>query len=271
MHRFGRSAQQKTKDRWGGSFILATVLALGSAWILGSWAAKVLNTDPATVGTQPPTTTQSVMQNNVAVDPDEFGLHYVQVGSFRSEAMAKRAATEYGAKGYATMVAPKNKDGFVQVYAGLFTNKESAADTEARLKAEGVNVWTRTEMVHYNTAAIPTAAMGTSGTDVANGLNLLNVYLHEAARWVEGRSMNLPADTSKLVSLGKQLGELATKMGSQTDPQMAQLVSMATKASSHSTMVKDASTALTSSDAYQLAMTDYLSLLNQYQAFYSTK
>lgn len=274
MHRFGRSAQQKMKDRWGGSFILATVLALGSAWILGNWAANFLSADPATTETtKPPTTAQNGTKNNTAaVGADEFNLYYVQVGSFRSESMAKRAASEYGTKGYATMVAPRNKDGFYQVYAGLFTDKAGAEDIAASLKAEGVNVWTRSEMVHYNPEAIPTAAMGTMKVEVGQGLDMLNVYLHEAARWMEGRALNMPADTAKVSALGKQLGDLAAKMGAgQTDPKMTQLVSMATKASNHAKLLKDASTATTSSDVFQVAMTDYLSLLNEYQAFHSGK
>lgn len=274
MHRFGRSAQQKMKDRWGGGFILATVLALAVAWYLGDW----LNTKWGDTGDLTGTgsnTTQSPGNGSMSATqmPQRFQLHLVQVGAFRSEANAKQVIQKLDAKEHLGMLTERGADGLYRVYAGLYTNQATADELKAQLISEGVvpkESRTVSVTVDHNPEAIPVSASLTAkSADLKKGLEMLNTYLFEAALVMESRAATSIADTANLAKVGKELSTLAAMLKSEKDPKVLELAAMASLASTNATAMEAASTASPTADEYQSAMRGYLSLLDQYRSFHS--
>ncbi len=273
MHRFGRSAQHKTKDRWGGSFVLATILALVGAWVAGTYLSNALNgtTVEGPAGFE---ATPSVRSDggewSVMADPQEYTLHFVQVGAFRSADSAHNAALALGENNYSAMVAPATEDGFNRVYAGVYTTQEAAENVKAQLQMagyEGAFSWK--VRVPYNPDAVPAMTTTTTmGPELQKGLDIVNTYLYEVARWFEGRAEGMEVDTNRVVELGRQLGDYVTTMGADQDPKVMQFVEMAALASAHAESINNAATSMASSDDFQAVSQDYLKLVRMYTDFY---
>lgn len=272
MHRFGRTAHQKTKDRWGGGFLLATIVLLVLAWAGGTWMANLMKSRQAATGDSPtPATDRTDPIGTMAVEPHRFELYFVQAGAFRSQAGADREARRLGEMGHPAMVAPRNDQGLYRVFAGLYTAPEPAATARSELKTDGIETYASRVLVDHNPDAIPAAAMSGRAEELRKGLALLNTYLWEVAYWAENRAANRAIDTSGIAGLGRQLGEITARLADEGDQEIKAFVAMATSASLNATDVKAAATATPSSDEYQMAMTGYLALLDQYQMYQTGK
>ncbi len=264
MHRFGRSAQQKMKDRWGGGFILATILALVGAWYAGTWLNNVWKGD--TAGTD-------LGGNGVIVDngsgdhvavgnPGSFDLHLVQVGAFRSQASAQKLATTLSGKGENALVA-KSADGLYKVYAGLFMNADEAVDAKTRVAADVTSPFVTKVSINQMPEAITVANMKdtTQAAEVKKGLETMTSYLYEAARWVESGS----ADTAALTAKGKELAKMADTLKKMNNAALDPYVKLATDASTNATAIEAAAKAALGSKEYMNAMTGYMALVDEYR------
>jgi hypothetical protein len=266
MHRFGRSAQQNMKDRWGGGFILATILALAGAWYLGGYISKQFG--PQTASSD--VSNGSIGSVKAGQEPHEFQLYFVQVGALRSEAGASKLARTLSQNSLTAMVATKTSKALHPVVVGPFTSMTAAEDAKAKLTGEYQGAFSTTVTVAHNPDAVPAAAMTTTaGADVRKGLDELNMYLYQAAVWMENRSAATPADASNLAALGQQLAERADALKAEKDAKVVEFVKMINAASAHATQIQAAAAAMSGGDEYQAALNGYMSLLDQYRSFHN--
>jgi hypothetical protein len=275
MHRFGRSAQKKMNDRWGGAFILAVVLAVVGAWQLGSYLGALGNGKKA--ASEPSPGMGNVAQPNgaagsaMAATPHEFQIHFIQVGAFRSEGTARNLAKDLSAAGYAATVTPKDAKGLAKVYAGPYMSATEAADAKSRMTAENLveSSFNVAMTVEYKPGAV-TAMAGSANSDLQRGLDAMNTYLYEAGNWYAARAAGQPADGTFVALLGQEMSRMASTMGkADSNPAVAHLLTMATAASENAAAIETAATAKPDSDEFQTAMNGYVSLLNQYRSFHT--
>ncbi|HLN61277.1 MAG TPA: SPOR domain-containing protein [Symbiobacteriaceae bacterium] len=274
MQRFGRSAQQRLKDRWGGGFILATILALCAAYFLGDSLGKWINNKSVTTDgstAQVGSTAKTGNQANMAMEPQEFKMHFVQVGAFLSGKNARDMVDKLSAQGYAAVIAPKNNSGFQAVWVGPYMDSKMAEDAKAKLAEGGMKPVMMPKAVGYNTAAVPAAATGNGSNDARMVIDGLNTYIHEVAMWLDNRSQNMASDTSMIVTQGRELADMASKLAGDKDTHMQALAAMATKASTNAAAIENLTDAQGTEQPFQAAMTDYLSLVDQYNAFQTGK
>lgn len=266
MQRFGRSAQ-KMKDRWGGSFILATVLALVAAWYAGSLLdGRLGGNDVSTTGNQggmhdtldPKMTTMAVAR--------DFTAYWVQAGAFKTEASATKEVDRLGAKGFhAAVIGPSTESTHHRVFVGPFTSEQARETAKAELKsAMKIDGFSRS----WNISQGPTVPASTAGknTNWEEGVALLNNYLQEASVWWENRAMGSPVPADALVARGQELKSLAQALQKQaSDPAVAQLIGMANmaemNANATATAAADGGMGLEEHKALQ----DYVVLLDSYR------
>lgn len=271
MHRFGRSAQQKMKDRWGGGFILATILALVGAFYVGTWLNNAYNKS----STANPDNSGSYVNlpdgsgTGIASVPENFDLHLVQVGAFRSKDSAQKLVNSLAAKNYNAMMADRNTQGLYRVYGGLFTDAQAASNAKTMLATEtGVtNPWVVKVPVASQIEAIPvTATQGSKAADLKKGMENMVAYLYEAARWMENGSV----DPATLAARGKDLSKLATEMSKMNNASLTPYAQFAQNAGANAAVIETAAKASMGSSEYHQAMTGYLSLVDEYRALAST-
>ncbi|HEY3368160.1 MAG TPA: SPOR domain-containing protein [Symbiobacteriaceae bacterium] len=277
MQRFGRTAQTKMKDGWGGSFVLAAILCLALAYWAGDYISKrfggteTAGPSPAGVtGVSPKTggTTGAAMS-----EPHQFQVYFVQAGAFRSDAKAKDLMHTLADHSYQAMVTARDSTGMSHVYAGVYTSQENADNVKAKLTADGITTgaYTRPVTVDHNPEAVPAISSTTKGTEVKSALDALNTYLYEAAVLMENRAAGVTADTTSIASLGKKLSEIAINMTTDKDPNVKKFADVAALAAVNARALEGAASASVSSDQYQSAMSGYLSLLEQYRSLQPTK
>ena len=268
MHqRFGRPAQQKIKDRWGGGFILATILALLAAWFAGDSIGKWINgRNAAETGT--PGGTPKIGAA-VTAEPGDFQLHFIQVGAFRSKANYMNAVNDMHTAGM-TPVVGATKNNVTPVYVGPFISKEEAETAQAKvqaLKKDYEKAVIRDLAVKYNPEAVPAAATGMKQSDIKKGMDLLNTYIQEVAMWLE----NPGADTAALAESGKGLSDLAAAFSDSKDARVKELANMASVASANATALDGLGNASPVDGEYQAAMAQYMALVDHYMAFQAVK
>ncbi|MFZ5817180.1 MAG: SPOR domain-containing protein [Bacillota bacterium] len=274
MHRFGRSAQKKMNDRWGGAFILAVLLAVAGAWKLGDWIGNSLG-DGGTAAIEP----VPGLENSIGsadgttgvMQPHEFQIHFVQVGAFRSDGAARNLAKALSEAGYTAAVTPKSADGLSKVYAGPYMTETAAADAKARLMSEGLvqNSFNVSITVDYKPDAVM-AMTGSPNSDLQKGLDALNTYLYEAGNWFANRSSGQSADGFSVAALAGEMTRYTSLSGNaDTNPAVSRFLAMATLAGENAAAIEAAATAMPGSDEFQKAMNGYVSLLDQYHSFHS--
>jgi hypothetical protein len=275
MHRFGRSVQRKTNDRWGGVFILAVVLAVVGAWQLGGVLGNLLGEEkPAAM--EPVPGMEDVTSLPEAPVPttrmaQTFQVHFVQVGAFRSEGAARQFVQELAKQDLVAATTPRNEQGLVKVYVGPFMTGEEAAEVQSIMAETGVakNAFTVAMEVAYAPDAVM-AMTGSVNPDLQAGLDTLNNYLFEAGAWFAKRSAGEPADGGALASLGQEMRRLATKMAAaEESPAITRFLGLADVASVNAADIEVAATASPGSEEFQRAMNGYVSLLEQYRNFYT--
>lgn len=275
MHRFGRSAQKKMNDRWGGAFILAVVLAVVGAWKLGDYLGDTLG-DGQQAATEPvPGMEESLGQIGtggpiMAMQAHEFDIHFVQVGAFRSEGAARKLATDLSEAGFTAAVTPRNAQGLSKVYTGPYMDEATAAEAKSQLMSEGLvqNSFNVTMTVDYKPEAVMAMA-GSANSDLQKGLDALNAYLYEAGTWFANRAAGQPTDGTAVATLGMELGQYIGAMDQTTEnPAVVQFLAMVDAAGGNAADIEAAATALPGSDEFQTAMDGYVSLLDQYHSFH---
>lgn len=270
MHRFGRSAQQKMKDRWGGGgFVLATILALVGAWYLGGYLSTLGETPITDVS--PPGSDMAGQPLDSGMEamsePHEFQLHFVQVGAFRSEAGARSVAAKLAGSHYAVAVAPRNQAGLHRVLAGPFTSLEAVEQAKQDLAQQLGETYAVQMAVAYNPDAIP--AIAGSAEDIRKGLDVLNAYLYDVAVWLENRPAGA-TDTNTIAGLGAKMSEYAAALQGQEDATAQEFVKLAEAAQANA-MAFETAAADPASKEYQAALDGYVALLERYRSFHSAQ
>lgn len=265
MHRFGRSAQQKMKDRWGGGFILATILALAAAW----YAGDLLGRTAGTVDGKPPVAGN--MNNggaSLTAEPQEFSVHFVRVGVFDFASNANNMLKRVSSLNYPAVMGPKNDKGWSPVYAGPFTSEQAAMDAKAQLEqalAKDVkSTVMETVTVPHNTNVVAVSTSNGKANQLQEGMDLLNSYLHEVSRYLEARVNDPNADATGVMAYGRDLADMAATMASETDARVKKFVDMASRAGTNATGL---TATMNGDDQVQAAMNDYMSLVKDYRNF----
>lgn len=271
MHRFGRSGQLK-KDRWGGSFILIALIALGAAYLTGDYLQKTLWGEK-TATTAPKGGDQTAgfgedLNPVVKVQPEAFNLYAVQVGAFKSPTSAQNLAQQINTSGHVGF-ANINTNGISYAYAGgVFTDKQAANKYLTDLKTAKVvsDGFIATLKVPYGLEAITAMAGDSNKSSVKDGYSSMNTYLHEVAVWIENRANGSSPPVTDMVSLGKGLGTLASELEKTalTDEKMKAFVAVAREAGQHADLLKSAASTMDTSAEYMKALNGYVSLLAHY-------
>ena len=267
MHRFGRPAQQRIKDRWGGGFILATILALLAAWLAGDMIGKWINgrNSTADLGNDG----NPIPGTATLAEPGEFQLRFVQVGAFRSKSNYMSAVRDMNAAELAPVVGA-TKNNLTPVYVGPFMDK-AAADA-ALAKVRSIKGYEKAQLrdinVAYNPDAVPAVATGEKQSDLKKSMDLLNTYLQEVAVWLESAGA---MDTAMLSDSGKALGDLAASLSESRDAKVKVMATMAATASANATTIEGLANAEPTSAEYQTAVSQYMDLVDQYMAFQAGK
>ncbi len=274
MHRFGRSAQKRMNDRWGGAFILAVLLAVVGAYKLGDWIGKALDNKEAVMEPVPGDTgtLAGSVGEMVSAQPHEFQLHFVQVGAFRSDGAARNLAKALAEASFTAAVAPKNAQGLAKVYVGPYMTSAAASEAKGRLISEELvpSSFNVTMTVDYKPEAVM-AMTGSPDSDLQKGLDTLNAYLYEAGNWFASRSAGQSVDGTTLASLSNQMNQYLTDLAkADANPAVTQFLEMATAATENAAAIEVAATALPGSDEFQTAMNGYISLLDSYHSFHMT-
>lgn len=269
MQRFGRSAQQRLKDRWGGGFILATILALLAAWYvgdsLGTWING--NNNAAVNPMDGSNGTNTISTGEMTMEPQEFKMHFVQVGAFLSSKNAREMVEKMSADGYQAVIAPKNNAGFQAVWVGPFMDSAQAENARTKLTEAGMKPVLKPVMVGYNTDAVPVATTEAGGTDYRMVMDNLNMYMHDVAVWMDLRAQGMAADTTSITAHGRELSDVAAKLAGEKDAHIVALATLASDAAANAAAIESAATAEPNEQMYQEAMTQYLGLVDQYNAF----
>jgi len=284
MHRFGRTAQKRMNDRWGGAFILAVVLAVVGAWKLGGWLGENLGGDRL-ADTEPVPGVNSAIgsgsgtgngsgtfdfTSSTSAQPQPFEVHFVQVGAFRSEGAARDLVQALTDAGYTAAMLPKNERNLVRVYVGPYLTETAAGEAKSRLALDKATAQAFTVgiTIDHNPEAVM-AMTGAANSDLQRGLDLVNAYLHEAGEWFANRAIGQPADGGTLASLGNDLDYLASLLSmADIDSTEAKLLEMVMAAGDHAATMEVAATAEPGSPEFQEAISGYVRLLQQYSAFH---
>lgn len=274
MHRFGRSAQKKMNDRWGGVFILAVVLAVVGAWQLGGYLGSLLGDEKQAAMEPVPSDNVNLSQGPVTPTQtplaQEFQVHFVQVGAFRSEGAARNFVKDLAAMDLTAAVTERNGQGLVRVYVGPYMTGEAADEAKARL-TEGeivLNPFTVTMNVDHKPEAVM-AMTGSANPELQSGLDTLNAYLYEAGAWFAKRSAGEPADGAALAGLGQDMMAIAQSLAKEevSNP-VGKFIAMADIATTNAADIEVAANASPGSAEFQKAMSGYVSLLERYHTFY---
>lgn len=267
MHRFGRPAQQKIKDRWGGGFILATILALLAAWLAGDMIGKWINGRNSTADSG--NNGNPNIGAPTLAEPGEFQLRFVQVGAFRSKSNYMTAVRDMNTAELAPVVGA-TKNNLTPVYVGPFMDKASAQ--AAMAKVQSIKGYEKAQLreinVAYNPDAVPAVAAGGKQSDLKKSMDLLNTYLQEVAVWLESAGA---MDTATLSDSGKALSDLAAVLSGTQDAKVKAMATMAAAAGANATMIEGLANAEPTSAEYQTAVSQYMGLVDQYMAFQAGK
>lgn len=276
MHRFGRSAQKKMNDRWGGAFILAVVLVLAGAVKLGGWLDGQLG-GQASIEPAPGLGDGMTGIGNgsdgltTAAQPREFQVHFVQVGAFRSPSAARTLAGKLSQEGFMAAAGPKQKDGLVRVFTGPYLTATAAKEAKDQLAAK--NLIPESMAVAITVDHKPEAIMamaGASNGDLQKGLDVINNYLYEASNWFAGKAAGQVAEAESIMAMGQEIHQYVGLMP--TDNQVYKsFIDMANAAGENASAIATADKAQPGSAEFQQAMSSYVSLLDQYHSFYSQK
>lgn len=278
MHRFGRSAQKKMNDRWGGAFILAVVLAVVAAWQIGGYLGDFLGGDKKAAvepipGLGNTANNGSPSSGSVASQPHEFQVHFVQVGAFRSEGAARNLVQSLSAAGYTVATAPKNAKGLVKVYTGPYLTETAASEAKAQLTAnkDTAQSFVVPVTVDHNPDAVM-AMTGSANSDLQRGLDSVNSYLYAAGEWFASVAAGQSADGAALAALGSELDQFSQLLAKDPNNKMAEnFMLMAAAAGENAAAIQAAATTKPGSTEFQAAMNGYVSLLEQYHTFHSAQ
>ncbi len=297
MHRFGRSSDQRWRDRWGGGFVVVTVLALAGAWYLGNYLSNRLAPDgretmePAVNDPMYPVANgENSFGGNVTAGsadlagfPKPMTVYYLQAHALASEEKSASAVRDLNTSGLPAVVS--HTDGMYRVIIGAYGSKDAA--TQAKMSAES-NYKGKGKLTVYTRPPVTIAAepsIQPANAKVApayhQGVAALSGYLHAVSSWWDATATghaqvadNLSIYTNQLRTAIEQL------QGQESDAAVNQFINMANKAVANSNLVSalannagatpaaaqgNGAPIRPNSDQVQAALEGYVALLDSYR------
>lgn len=300
MHRFGRSSDQRWKDRWGGGFVIITVLALAGAWYLGNylsdkWAAggpeATMETathdtlNPAGTGNAGPAAggAMNVGAADLAGYPKPMTVYYLQAHAFKTREQAASAAKDLNA--YGVPAAVSASDGWFKVIIGAYGSKNAAEQAkmsaEANYKGKGkLAVLARSVSVAGQPGLQPANPKALAAYQ--NGIAALSGYLHAASAWWDAYAAGQPQAADHLTIYTNQLRIAMDQLKDhEADAAVNRFLSLASQAMANGTQITAAASAMGTAPAaaqgagasparadgsqIQAAMEGYVTLLDDYR------
>lgn len=300
MHRFGRSADQRWRDRWGGGFVIVAVLALAGAWYLGNWLSDRWNPDTEMAADTSPSAAEATSPApgpgamagsaapgtaDLAAYPKELNVYYVQAHALNTAEQAQNEVRNLATQGIPAAVLHDGK--FYKVVLGAFGSKEAA--NQARMNAETaykgkarLTAWLPPSVrINAQPALRPANARAMPAFE--RGVAALNGYLHAAAAWWDAHATGQqPAADNLSIYTGHLRSALNQLKGYEADAAVNQLIALANKALANGEQITTAAAGPATAPAaaqnpgapmaaragnqpLQAAMEGYVSLLDSYR------
>lgn len=250
MHRFGRSSDQRWRDRWGGGFVIVTVLALAGAWYLGNYLSERWNPDTAETITDPAAATDTMYPTGItgstaaggnlvattgAADlagyPKPMTVYYLQAHSLATQDRVNRAVRDLNNSGLPAAYY-RDGDGQFKVIIGAYGSKEAV--TQAKVSAESqykgkLAAFPRAIAIGAQPALKPADAKATPAFE--QGVAALNGYLHAAADWWDAHATGQTQTADHLSIYTSQLRSAMNQLkGFGADAAVNQFLALADKA-----------------------------------------
>lgn len=277
MHRFGRS-DQKWRDRWGGGFLVATILAMAAAWMVGSRLAAnfneeaagqpsaaagdtILGADSAGLGTD-------TFSGTLASHPMPFSVYFLQAGAFKNPEGAQRHADALREQGYPVRIS--SEGAFHKVFIGAYMSRDMAARTRDQVLAQHGEEF-ELFPVRVDVQGEPAVAASTAEAQgiYDQGVAALNGYLQAASAWWDSYAAGAPGPTGELAAYAGQVAQAAEQLRSQgADAATSQFILLADRVTANSAQLSNlALTPNVGGEQYRIAMDSYMALLDDYRAW----
>lgn len=248
-------------DRWGGGFILATVLGLAVAYYIGShWLSgdnQVANPAPNSETVNAPasmTPGAAAASAEAVVSARAYTLYAVQAGLFNQTQNAQKTVQGLQAKGFP---ASETRTAPFKVFAGAYASQAAAKSAVDAIRKQG-----------FPDAFIATVNVlpPVSGNQqVQQTATALTNYLQEAAQWWDTYATGKPGAVDRLATDAKAVETAGGKLQSAaaTDAAVNDLISLTSRAGQNgqelASLIQGARP-----EAAQVAMQDFLYLLQDY-------
>lgn len=279
MQRF--RSDSRWKDRWGGGFVIVTVLALAGAWWLGNWLSdRWAGQEPATGGAGAPAGTGAgtatgeapgtQVQGPVEGNLEPLTVYFLQAHALKSPEAARRAAAQLESGGLPAAVS--HVGDWYKVVIGAYGSRDAAMaaknEAESTYRSGGkLSLYASPVSITLQPAARPQNAAAQAAFDRAVGL--LGGYLHEAAAWWDSYATGQSAATDRLVQYTSQLqGAVEELRPHASDPAVGSVIAMAQKAVENGGQINSLAQNH-GEDQYRAAMAGYLGLVDQFRAWSS--
>ncbi len=250
-------------DRWGGGFILATVLGLAVAYIIGTSllgdpttpGEQVQNTGGTTGGTVP-----AAGQTAEPVEPvltvKAYSLYVIQAGLFNRAEGAQKTLQDLQSRGFpasVTRAAP------FKVMAGAYGSETAARSVAAEMRKQGLDAFiTRLDV------APPIALPASGGDQMLHTVSVLTAYMQQVAQWWDSYAAGNPGAVDQLAGEARAVETAGSKLqGTAGDAAVGDLVTLTMRAG-QSGQDMAALTQGTRLEAARVAMQDFLDLLRDY-------
>ncbi|BDG61513.1 SPOR domain-containing protein [Caldinitratiruptor microaerophilus] len=277
MQRFGRS-DSRWKDRWGGGFVIVTVLALAGAWWLGNWLSdRWASQEPASSGTNPAGSPgggemagMPSAQAPLDTSRRPLTVYFLQAHALKSPEAARRAAADLEQNGLPAAVSHAGE--WYKVVVGAYGSRDGAmaAKAEAESAYRGptkLSLYANPVSIAAEPAVRPQNAAAQAAFD--KGLGLLSGYLHEAAAWWDRYATGQATGADRLTQYTSQLQGVADELRPHTsDPVVGSLVAMVEKAVQNGGQIGVLAQG-GGEDQYRAAMSGYLALVEQFRSWTS--
>lgn len=289
MQRFGRS-EQRWRDRWGGWFLVATLLALAGAWGLGSFlgdrlgnrAAQGPVTQPGTTVTNPAPAQDAAALADLTGLPKPMTVYLLQAAAFKTQEAAQKEAQRLQAKGIPAAVTPAGE--WYRVVIGAYGSKDAASAAQAGAEAAmggKLQVLQRRVDLRAQPATRPQDPKAASAYD--DGVRALNGFMHEAANFWDAHAYGQMPQADHLGAYANRVKQAMDQLRPYSaDLAVSQFLAVAEKATQASAKLTAlAGTAAapatapagggSANEPVQAAMAQFLGLLDSYRAWVEGK
>lgn len=271
MHRFYRDRKQ---DKPGAGFLVAAAVTLVAALLVGrSLLSSSGKEDLANVagGTTPAGASAStgLSDSLKAVEPKAFTVHLLQVGAYATQEQAQKAVSLLADHEVSAAMAQEGE--LYKVFAGAYLDANAAETVKTalmpKLEELKMGVYNRPVSLTDTPSVMPTTAGSAMVQPMQQGAQEMNMYLQQAAAWLEGYASGETAGADVLSETAGRLGTQAKSMAQyEQDSAVGQYLAMVRDAGANSQAITKLSQSRAASD-YQAALGGYVTLLQEYKVW----